>query len=57
MEDVDRNETYAAALRIAAKLMAFKALKTRRSDVSKAEGWLTHAVFADALAEEYEAKP
>ena len=32
----------------------FKALKLRRTQVVEAENWLTHAAFADLLAEEYE---
>lgn len=50
------NETYAVALRVAAKLMAHKALKERRKSQMTGENWLTHAAYADTLAEEYEAK-
>jgi hypothetical protein len=51
------NETYAVVLRMAAKLMAMKALKARRRSVVDGENWLFYACWADTLAEEYEAKP
>ncbi len=53
-DDPSNAETYAVALRIAAKLMAFKALKRSKLFPQYGANWLNAATAADILADEYE---
>ena len=53
-DDPSNAETYAVALRIAAKLMAFKALKRSKLFPEFGANWLNAATAADILADEYE---
>lgn len=53
-DDMANAETYAVALRIAAKLMAFKALNRIRENKTAGTNWLLHGNAANCLAEEYE---
>jgi hypothetical protein len=53
-DDPSNAETYAVALRIAAKLMAFKALKRSKLVPQFGANWLNAATAAELRADEYE---